>query len=72
MSTFWNNGKMNMSWEAEKYLRKLKVDPKDFEHYDDIVSYLFNMELDHMHKGKLDDTGLDIVSCINELKRINE
>lgn len=71
MTVFWNNGKMNINWSIDESLKKLKVDINEFDNYSLLVSYLYNMQLDHTCKGKLDDVGYDIYNCIKEIEQLN-
>lgn len=70
-NTSWHNGKFFTSWELEKELKKLNVDIKEFDDSELLVSFLYNMMLDHSNKGILDNIGLDIQNCIEEIRRIN-
>lgn len=70
-SNSWHNGSMYTSWELEKELRKLNIAIEDFGNHEALVSHLYNLMLDHSHHGQLDDIGLDIQNCIEEIKRIN-
>lgn len=70
-SNYWHNGFMYTSWELEKELKKLDVKINDFTESEALISFLYNLMLDHSNKGQLDDVGLDIQNCIEEIRRIN-
>lgn len=67
MPKSWNNGKMMINWQIDRFLEEMKIDLNQYQNYEDLLSFLYNILLDHLH----DDLGEKIEECIGLLKRLN-
>ena len=67
MPKSWNNGVMLINWAIDRFLSDNAIDIAQFKVCDSLISYLYNLLLDHLH----DPFGEQLEQCITALKQLN-